>query len=87
MRRAWAGRHVERNAGCVDTDYENDIYGLSFGANHRLATASEDGKIRLYDRNFKLIVPPRQTTGGKGPFRIAFSPDGRCWNPMTGFVG
>jgi Caspase domain len=52
------------------------IYGLTFAADNRLATASEDGKIRLYDANFKLVVPPRLARGGKRPFRIAFSPDG-----------
>jgi WD40 repeat protein len=58
-----------------DTDYGSDIYGLSFAADGRLATASFDGKIRLYDQTFKLL-PPRNVTGGKRPFRIAFSPDG-----------
>jgi WD40 repeat protein len=60
-----------------DTDYGGDIYGLTFDRNGRLATASLDGKIRLYDQRFKLVVPPREVTGGKDPFRIAFSPDGR----------
>ena len=32
--------------------------------------------MRLYDRDFKLVVPPRKVTGGRQPFRIAFSPDG-----------
>jgi WD40 repeat protein len=59
-----------------DKDYGWDTYGLTFATDGRLATASEDGKIRLYDRNFKLVVPPRQATGGKLPFRIAFSSDG-----------
>jgi WD40 repeat protein len=34
------------------------------------------GTARFYDRDFKLLVPPRKTTGGDRPFRIAFSPDG-----------
>jgi WD40 repeat protein len=59
-----------------DTDYGSDIYGATFAADGRLATASYDGKVRLYDRDFKLVVPPRKATGGDQPFRIAFSPDG-----------
>jgi WD40 repeat protein len=59
-----------------DTDYGGEIYGVSFAADGRLATASYDGKVRLYDRDFKLSVPPGKATGGTRPFRIAFSPDG-----------
>jgi WD40 repeat protein len=60
-----------------DTDYRGAaIYGTTFAADGRLATASLDGKVRLYDRDFKLVVPPRKATGGDKPFRIAFSPDG-----------
>jgi WD40 repeat protein len=59
-----------------DTAYGDGIYGLTFAADNRLATASRDSKIRLYGPNFKLVVPPRQTTGGKEPLRISFSPDG-----------
>jgi WD40 repeat protein len=59
-----------------DTDYGGPIYGAEFAADGRLATTSIDGKIRLYDRDFKLVVPPRKGTGGAHPFRIAFSPDG-----------
>src|SRR5262249_52162520 len=41
-----------------------------------LATASWDGKVRLYDRDFKLVVSPRKATGGDQPHNLAFSPDG-----------
>jgi Caspase domain/WD domain, G-beta repeat len=58
-----------------DTDYGEDIYDAAFAADGRLAIASVDGKVRLYDRDFKLVVPPRQATF-KGLFRVAFSPDG-----------
>src|SRR5262249_27618695 len=37
---------------------------------------SYDGQVRLYDRDFKLAVPPRKATGGDRLDRIAFSPDG-----------
>jgi WD40 repeat protein len=67
-------RHWTETFG--DTDYGDDMYGVTFAADGRLATASLDRKVRLYDRDFKLIVPPRKATGGDHPFRIAFSPDG-----------
>jgi WD40 repeat protein len=59
-----------------DTDYSDAIHGVTFAADGRLATASNDGKIRLYDRDFKLLVPPRKAPGGERPFRIAFTSDG-----------
>ena len=59
-----------------DTDYGYSIYGLSFAADGRLVTASQDGYVRLYDRSFKLTVPPRKATGGDQPVRVAFNPDG-----------
>jgi hypothetical protein len=59
-----------------DTEYGDSIYGLTFDTEGRLATASYDGKIRLYDSDFRQVVPPREVNGGKEPFRIAFSPDG-----------
>jgi len=59
-----------------DTDYGAEIYGVTFSADGRLATTSYDGKVRLYDRAFRLVVPPQNVTGGRWPFRIAFSPDG-----------
>jgi WD40 repeat protein len=59
-----------------DTDYGNSIFGVTFSADSRLATTSNDGKVRLYDSTFRLVVPPQQVTGGRRPFRIAFSPDG-----------
>jgi hypothetical protein len=59
-----------------DTDYDGNIYGATFAADGRLATASDDGKVRLYDRDFKLVVPPRKAPGGDQLHKIAFSPDG-----------
>jgi WD domain, G-beta repeat len=59
-----------------DTEYEDVIYGLTFDTEGRLATASYDGRIRLYDRDFRLIVPRSNVAGRKRPFGIAFSPDG-----------
>jgi WD40 repeat protein len=59
-----------------DTNYDDHIYGATFAADGRLATASLDGKVRLYGGGFKLLVAPRKATGGDWPFRVAFSPDG-----------
>jgi WD40 repeat protein len=59
-----------------DTDYGGQIWGVTFSADGQLATASLDGKVRLYDSAFRLVVPPTKVIGGSEPFRIAFSPDG-----------
>jgi hypothetical protein len=59
-----------------DENYDDRVLGLAFGLDGRLAAADQDGKIRLYDRNFSLSIPPKETAGGRHPFRIAFSPDG-----------
>src|SRR5262249_59334334 len=59
-----------------DTEYRGSIYGLAFAAGGRLAATSDDGHVRLYDRDFKLIVPPKKAPGGDEPHTIAFSPDG-----------
>jgi WD40 repeat protein len=58
-----------------DPEYGDSIFGLTFSADGRLATTSFDGHVRLYDRAFMLIVPPKKLTAGRRPFRIAFSPD------------
>jgi Caspase domain/WD domain, G-beta repeat len=57
-----------------DTDYGAAMYGATFAADGRLATASWDGKIRLYNRDFKPLAPPKNVTGRR-PHRIAFNPD------------
>src|SRR5262252_2416098 len=59
-----------------DADYGGNIYGVTFAADGRLATASYDGKVRLYDSAFRPVVPPRKVTGGEKPYRIAFNPAG-----------
>jgi WD40 repeat protein len=58
-----------------DTDYGDTSYWLSFARDGRIATTSDDGKIRLYGP----MLDGRQTIAapdGKHPFGIAFSPDG-----------
>jgi WD40 repeat protein len=59
-----------------DTDYSEGVYGVTFSSDGRLATASSDGTVRLYDRTFKLVAPFRQVTGEGLLSHIAFSPDG-----------
>jgi WD40 repeat protein len=55
-----------------DTHYADDIYGLTYAADGRLAATSRDGKVRLYDRDLKLAGPPREPTAGDQPFGVAF---------------
>ena len=52
------------------------IYGISFANDGRLATASQDQKIRLYGPgpDFKAIVPPMGLS--REPLEIAFKPAG-----------
>lgn len=59
-----------------DADYGATSYNLAFDAWGRLATVSDDGYVRLYDSTFKLLKKI-STTGGKLPYSLAFSPDGR----------
>jgi uncharacterized caspase-like protein len=59
-----------------DTDYGGAIYAVSFAADGRLAVASYDGKIRLYDGNFALVVLPQKALGGNRPRGLAFNPKG-----------
>ena len=59
-----------------DASYGGDSAGAAFAKDGRLVTSSFDGRIRLYDRDLRLLaaVP---APGGKRPFSVAFSPDGR----------
>lgn len=59
-----------------DTDYHGKTYGAAFTADGRLATASYDGRVRLYDRDFTFVVPPKKAMSGNQPRALAFSPDG-----------
>jgi len=58
-----------------DRDYEGGIYGVDFDGSGRLVTTSQDGFIRLYGSDFKLIAKKKAPDG----FRLAqvsFSPEG-----------
>jgi len=57
------------------SDYEADCYSAVFDNYNRMATACDDGKIRLYSSDFELIEK-KKTTGGKFPRSLAFSPNG-----------
>ena len=63
-----------------DEDYGGAVYGADFAQDGRLATASLDGKVRLYTRGAAGMFRPAamvHALGGKQPVRIAFSlPDG-----------
>ena len=58
-----------------DLSYKGDTYGSSWSRDGRLASVSDDGKLRLYGpapgfRKIKEIV----TLGGKQPYSVAFDP-------------
>jgi len=57
-------------------DKNGHTYGLAFDRTGRLATASYDGFIRLYDNRFKPIGKLK-ATGGKKPHSITFSDNGK----------
>jgi hypothetical protein len=59
-----------------DDKYEGDVYGISFDTTGRIATTSEDRKLRLYDRDLRLMRDAL-APGPLEPFQIAFSPDNR----------
>ena len=59
-----------------DEKYKGGSYSVSFAADGRLVTTSEDGKIRLYDRDVHLVAKV-SAPGGSEPFDAKFSPDGR----------
>jgi len=58
-----------------DVEYGDRILDLGFARDGRLAVASLDGLIRLYDPALRL-VGRRKTGTGKQPLSIKFSPDG-----------
>ena len=62
-----------------DEDYGGNSYGADFASDGRLATTSDDGKIRVYTGDLRGTIRPGrvvQAPGGNRPFGIAFSPDG-----------
>jgi WD40 repeat protein len=59
----------------ADGTYENEVHGLAFAADGRLAVTSFDGRIRLYGQDLQPLREVK-APGGERPFAIAFSPDG-----------
>lgn len=63
----------------ADSSYGNDSYGAAWSIDGRLATTSDDGKLRLYrpgDDGRLAKLAEAAATGGKEPFALAFHPDG-----------
>ena len=59
-----------------DRDYGGGIYGVDFDGSGRLVTTSQDGFIRLYGSDFKLITKRKAPDGFKPSWGVSFSPDG-----------
>ena len=55
-----------------DAGYSDSVYGLEFSVDGRLATTSDDGRVRLYDADFRLTATHEPKSGH--PFGIAFRP-------------
>lgn len=58
-----------------DKEYGDLGTSVVFDRSGRLATASFDGHVRLYDSGVKL-VQKLKAPGGKQPYSVAFTPDG-----------
>jgi WD40 repeat protein len=58
-----------------DTDYPQTSTWVEFDRSGRLITTCYDGKVRLYDKNFKLLAS-RAMPEGRRPDSLSFSPDG-----------
>jgi WD40 repeat protein len=63
----------------TDANYRDDSYGADFGPDGQLVTASRDGDIRLYavTASGLLLLAKKAASGGKEPYTVRFSPDGR----------
>jgi len=59
----------------ADGEYRDKVLGVDFDARGRLAAASLDGQVRLYDADLRL-VGRRRTSPGAQPLTVRFSPDG-----------
>jgi len=67
---------VEGREIAADRDYGSASYGAAFASDGRLFTVADDGYLRAYDRNFRLITKTR-TRGGSSPRSVAVDPNGR----------
>lgn len=57
-----------------DADYGAASFGLDFDRAGRLVTSCDDGYVRLYDRDTRLLAKEK-APGGKWPFAVKFAPD------------
>ena len=60
----------------ADAEYSAPIVALAVAADGRLASASQDGGVRLYDPQLKRIARYQVPAASGQPFRLAFSGDG-----------
>jgi len=58
-----------------DTDYGDRSYWADFDNQGRLVTSCDDGYIRLYNQQFKLLKK-RKASGGNRPYTVRFSSSG-----------
>lgn len=58
-----------------DRDYRAETYGASFDKGGRVVTASYDGGLRLYGRDFRLLAQ-QQVSEGKRPFTVSLISNG-----------
>jgi len=58
-----------------DTDYGDRSYWADFDNQGRLVTSCDDGYIRLYNQQFKLLKK-RKALGGNRPYTVRFSSSG-----------
>jgi DNA-binding beta-propeller fold protein YncE len=73
--RVYEGKGLREVA--ADPDYGDRSHWATFDNQGWLVTSSFDGKIRLYDPDFRL-TQSKEAPGGSQPFGVAFAPDGRC---------
>lgn len=66
-----------------DAEYGGQVNSLDFAADGRLAAASHDGALRLYDTAGRRLRREGMAAGQR-PFQLRFSPDGRLL--AVGFI-
>ncbi|MBY0429765.1 MAG: hypothetical protein K2Q10_01085, partial [Rhodospirillales bacterium] len=72
--RMW--RMEDKTLALYDPDYGGSAPWFAFDAQNRLATVSDDGRVRLYDPQARHAAEVK-APGGQHPHRIVFSPDGK----------
>lgn len=67
---------ADKSLAFSDTDYTQGSYWAEFSTTGQLVTTSEDGKIRLYNRNGQKIATTKPLPGNT-PYSARFSPNGQ----------